>query len=268
MKLGLNLRLELIDDFLRERPPLACLEIIAENFFSPGPHHRKLEKLREGYDFSLHCLGMNIGGSDPLDLDYLQQIKQLRKKFQPLHISDHLSVEHHEGIYFHDLLPFPFTSETLQNVKSRVTQIQEYLQTNILLENLSRYIEFRESSISEADFIGAVVRDTGAGILLDINNIWVNQQNLACSAERFLATIDWSQVGEIHLAGPERIENVVVDLHNSEVPEPVLELLLRYRSQIPAAMPIIYERDKDLPNYPDLISYVRELERKCCSKTH
>lgn len=201
LRLGLNLRLELIDDFLRERPALTCLEIIAENFFSPGPHHRKLEKLREDYDLSLHCLGMNIGGSDPLDLDYLGQIDQLRQKFQPLHISDHLSVEHHEGIYFHDLLPFPFTTETLQNVKTRVNRIQEYFQTSILLENLSCYIEFKESAIPEADFINTVTRDTGARILLDINNIWVNQQNLEHSAEQFLARIDWSRVGEIHLAG-------------------------------------------------------------------
>lgn len=258
-QLGLNLRLEYIDALLDTRPPLACLEIIAENFFTPGAHHAKLEKLRSDYELVLHCLGMNIGGVDPLDRNYLALIAELRKKFAVRHISDHLSVERHAGIYFHDLLPFPFNAESLSNVSARVARIQDYLQENILLENLSYYVEFNSSDIPEVEFINALLHKTGAGLLLDLNNLWVNEQNLAQPARAFLDTLDWTKVAQVHLAGAETIDALQIDTHGAEVPAPVLQLLHAYREKLTPTTPLIYERDSNLPTWSALLASIAQL---------
>ena len=262
LQLGLNLRLEYIDDLLLTKPPLACLEVIAENFFSPGAHHAKLEKLRADYEITLHCLGMNIGGIDPLDLGYLHHIDTLRKKFAPRHISDHLSVERHAGICFHDLLPFPFHADSLRNVTARVTQVQDFLQEKILLENLSYYVEFTDSDVSEVAFINNIIRTTGAQLLLDLNNLWVNEQNLGHSAAAFLTELDWTAVAQVHLAGAETIDNVQVDTHGAEVPPPVLQLLHEHKHKLAATTPIIYERDRHLPSWPTMLANINHLQQQ------
>ena len=262
MRFGLNLRLELIDDFLLYRPPLSCLEIIAENFFTVGGHHRKLEQLRRDYDISLHCLGMNIGGVDPLDTDYLSRVKELARRFQPIHISDHLSVEGHDGRYFHDLLPFPLNEDSLANVCQRTQTVQDYLGEPLLLENLSYYIEYKDSTLDEAEFLNAVCADSKAKILLDFNNIVINQANLGHSAEHFLATIDWSRVAEIHLAGATaQPDELLIDCHNAEVNDKLLRLWHRYKHRLLPTVPVIYERDNNLLSFEQLIVYSEQLQR-------
>ena len=262
MRFGLNLRLELIDDFLFNRPSISCLEIIAENFFTAGGHHRKLEQLRQDYDISLHCLGMNIGGVDPLNIDYLTRVTELARRFEPLHISDHLSVEGHGGRYFHDLLPFPLNEDSLANVCRRTRTVQDFLGEPLLLENLSYYIEYKDSTINEAEFLNAVCIDSDAKILLDLNNIIINQANLGHSAEHFLATINWSQVAEIHLAGATaQADELLVDCHNAEVNDELLRLWHRYRYRLLPTVPVIYERDNDLLSYEQLSVYSEQLQK-------
>lgn len=262
MRFGLNLRLELIDDFLSHRPSISCLEIIAENFFTVGGHHRKLEQLRQDYQLSLHCLGMNIGGVDPLDNNYLAKVKELARRFKPLHISDHLSVEGHRGRYFHDLLPLPFTEESLANVCRRTQTVQDYLGEPLLLENLSYYIEYKDSTLNEAEFLNALCTNSDAKILLDLNNILINQVNLGHSAEQFLMTIDWSRVAEIHLAGATaQPDELLIDCHNAEVSDELLTLWYRYRDRLLPTVPVIYERDNDLLSYKQLNSYSEQLQK-------
>ena len=260
LQLGLNLRLEYIDILLATRPPLACLEVIAENFFTEGVHHQKLEKLRADYDITLHCLGMNIGGVDPLDQQYLHKIATLRDKFAPCHISDHLSVEQHAGICFHDLLPFPFNAESLRNVQARVAYIQDFLQENLVLENLSYYVEFKDSDMSEIEFITAVIQQTGARLLLDLNNLWVNEQNLGHRVHDFLAALDWQQVAQIHLAGAETSDALYIDTHGADVPAAVLQLLRDYKTKLAPATLLVYERDNNLPAWQTLLADLKRMQ--------
>ncbi len=263
-QLGLNLRLEYIDMLLATRPPLSCLEVIAENFFTPGAHHKKLEKLRADYDLTLHCLGMNIGGVDPLDKRYLSKVAALRRKFSPRHVSDHFSVERHNGICFHDLLPFPFNAESLRNVQARVTYVQDFLQESLLLENLSSYVEFSSSDMSEVEFINAVMHRTGARLLLDLNNLWVNEQNLAAQAQDFLAALAWPRVAQVHLAGGEVKDNLHLDTHGADVPPQVLQLLHGCRAKLAPTTLIVYERDNNLPAWHTLLADIVHMQRVVC----
>ena len=260
LQLGLNLRLEYIDMLLETRPPLACLEVIAENFFTAGVHHQKLEKLRADYEITLHCLGMNIGGVDPLNQQYLHKIATLRDKFAPCHVSDHLSIEQHAGICFHDLLPFPFNAESLRNVQARVAYIQDFLQESLVLENLSYYVEFNSSDMTEIEFIKAVMHHTGARLLLDLNNLWVNEQNLALRTDDFLAALDWQQVAQIHLAGAEKNDALYIDTHGADVPPAVLQLLHGYKTKLAPATLLIYERDNNLPAWQTLLDDITRLQ--------
>lgn len=261
-QLGLNLRLEYIDDLLQTRPSLSCLEVIAENFFTLGAHHKKLEKLRADYEITLHCLGMNIGGIDPIDKQYLHKITELRKKFAPQHISDHFSVERHNGICFHDLLPFPFNAESLHNVQARVAYVQDFLQENLVLENLSYYVEFDSSDMTEVEFINAVLHNTGARLLLDLNNLWVNEQNLGYCADDFLAALDWRHVAQVHLAGAELSGTLHIDTHGADVPQQVWQLLHLCQAKLDPAMLIIYERDNNLPTWQVLLDDLYSMQRE------
>ena len=260
--LGLNLRLEYIDALLETRPPLSCLEVIAENFFTPGAHHQKLEKLRADYELTLHCLGMNIGGVDSIDTDYLKKIAELRDKFAPRHISDHFSIERHNGICFHDLLPFPFNAESLRNVQARVAYMQDFLQESLVLENLSYYVEFNSSDMTEVEFINAVVQSTGARLLLDLNNLWVNEQNLGHPTQDFLAALDWPQVAQVHLAGAELDDTLHIDTHGADVPPQVLQLLHGCKAKLAPATLLIYERDNNLPPWQMLLNDIERMQRE------
>ena len=262
LQLGLNLRLEYIDALLATRPPLSCLEVIAENFFTRGVHHQKLEKLRADYELTLHCLGMNIGGVDPLDKKYLTNIAALRDKFAPRHISDHFSMERHAGVCFHDLLPFPFNAESLRNVQARVAYIQDFLQENLVLENLSYYVEFNSSDMTEVEFINAVIHDTGARLLLDLNNLWVNEQNLGHRAHAFLAALAWPRVAQVHLAGGELHDTLHIDTHGADVSRQVWQLWRSCKAELNPATLIIYERDNNLPAWQTLLDDVTHMQRE------
>lgn len=260
MQIGLSLRTEMLDAFLQHKPDIAWLEIVAENFFSAGAHHDKLLRLRADYDLSLHCLNMNIGGTDALDDGYLRQVAALCKKFQPQLLSGHISYETHAGERLHDLLPIPFTTESLQNAVARVMQIQEALQRRVLLENISYYVEFQDSDIAEVDFINALAKRSGAGLLLDLNNLWVNAVNLKHNAMHdFLQALHWDMVGEIHLAGGEEQEGLLIDSHGAPVPDQVLTALRAWQDKLPAHVPIVYERDNNIPSFTKLISYLQSL---------
>lgn len=253
--MSINLRTEHLDFVIQDARSPEFFEIIADNWLSEGPHHRKLETIRRDHSLFFHCVGMNLGGYDSLRFEYLNQIRQLVGKFQPKLISDHLCVQAHHGIYVHDLLPFPLTRARLHQVAERIDTIQNFLDRQILIENLSYYVAFETSEMSEFEFINELSAMTGCGILLDLNNIDVNEQNGIASSEDFLSGIHLEHVKEIHIAGGESQGDLVVDTHGSWASPVVLEMLKNILSVKPET-PVIYERDLHVPEYAVLKSYL------------
>ena len=241
---GLNLRPEMLDEVLDSRPEIPFFEIIADNWLSRGPHWGKLERVREFYPLSFHCVGMNIAGTDPINFNYLDQIKELKDRFRPFQISDHLCYQKHQSHCFHDLLPFPFIKEGFENCAQRIDEVQAFFKEEILVENLSYYVEFEASDFSEAEFFNKLLNRTGAKMLLDLNNIWVNEKNLKISTDQYLSDIDLKKVREIHLAGAEQFGDVYVDTHGAGIDNDVVQML-KSLPEFVGKQPIFYERDNN-----------------------
>jgi uncharacterized protein (UPF0276 family) len=257
---GLNLRLETIDEFLEQKPNVSLLEVIVDNWLSPGAHHKKLEKIRMDYPISFHCVGMNIAGTDKVNDAYLRDIKKLKEKFEPIHISDHLCVTAHAKHQHHDLLPFPLNDAYLENTVERVSYIQDYLNETILLENLSYYVEYKSSHMSEIEFLEKLSNQTSCSYLLDLNNIWVNQQNLDTTVADYLKLVDWEKVKEVHVAGPEKVNGIYVDTHGTEIYPELLTIIESYRNHL-KKVPVIYERDNNILELQDLILQKEKIKK-------
>jgi len=253
--IGLNLRLETIDHFLdwgEEPRNISALQVIADNWLSMGPQHEKLEQIRKIWPISFHCVGMNLGGTDPLNLDYFKSIKELSQRFEPSKISDHLCMQAHQGIHFHDLLPIPFSKKSLANVCSRIQKAQDILEQQILIENISYYFDWNKSEIPELDFISEVLKKTGCGLLLDLQNLWVNQINLDHGMADFLNKISWDKVQEVHIAGGEVQDSVLVDTHGSFPSKDLLGALKPWKNRL-QQLPFFYERDKNPPVFESFL---------------
>lgn len=255
---GLGLRTAHIDQILNELPDVPWFEVLLDNHSAKGGLvPRQLAAVREHYPLSLHSVGMSLGGVEPLDMDYLATVKRMIKMFQPLQISDHLCFSHYGNHYFNDLLPIPFTSESLRHVCSRIAIVQDFLDSRILVENLSSYLQFEASEMNEAEFINELVAHTGCGILLDINNAYVNDFNHGCSAHAFIDTISIEHVGEVHLAGYEDRTDFLIDAHNSRISDTVWALFEYYARQSTGA-PILIEWDNDIPELDVLRSEAKK----------
>ncbi len=260
---GCNLRLEFIDDFLSQKPNVDFLEIIVENWFDDGSHHKKLEQLRQDYPLSFHCVGMNIAGIDSINYDYLKKVNNLKNKYQPFHLSDHLCLQAHQKIHYHDLLPFPMNKESLLSITSRINKIQDYLKASILVENLSSYVEFEESTFSEVQFINQICKTTGCFSLLDINNIWVNEKNLGLKSIDYLKQLNFQYVKEIHLASAESFDGHWIDTHGGALREDVLSLLTSEKSNL-KNIPTIFEQDSNLVDLSSLLIEVEKIKGVMC----
>lgn len=257
---GIGLRGPHIPRLLNERPPIPWLEALTDNHLAPtGPAREQLRAVRQYYPVTLHCVGMSIGGTDPIDVAYLSRIRALRDEIEPAWISDHLCWTSVDGQQMHDLMPLPYTEATLRHASDRILTIQDYLQCNILIENVSSYFRFRESSIAEAEFISELAHITGCGLLLDVCNIYVSSFNHAAAAREFLKRLPLDRVAEIHLAGFDDKGDHLLDAHNAPVPEAVWELfawVMQRRPEIPA----LVEWDRDLPDLDVLIEQARRAE--------
>lgn len=255
---GLNLRLEFIDEFLERSPEVDFVEIIVDNFHSQGPHHEKLLKVRELYDLSFHCVGMNLAGTDELNTSYLSAVKELMNKYEPFLVSDHLCFQKNKNICFHDLLPFPITQERLDHILIRVEKIQEIIERPLLVENLSYYVEYNNSEMSENEFLNELSKKAGSRILLDFNNIWVNEKNLGKSSRSYLENIEWKYVEECHFAGAEKFGELYIDTHGASIDDEVLELAHLYSSKL-EQLPLVYERDNNIPTLDELLQERRRV---------
>jgi uncharacterized protein (UPF0276 family) len=207
------------------RPSLALLEVHSENFFGDGGEPLAwLERFRGEYPLSVHGVGLSLGSADALDERHLARLDALVRRVQPALVSEHLSWSSIGGVHANDLLPLPFTREALDHVVERIERVQERLGCAILVENVSTYATFAESTLAEAQFVAEAVRRSGCGLLLDVNNVWVNASNHGFDAYDYLDAFDAASIGEMHLAGFEARAGLLVDTHAAPVADEVWAL--------------------------------------------
>ncbi len=262
---GVGLKPEHIGAILDQRPDLGFFEIHAENYMGDGgPPHRQLEAIRALYPLSLHGVGLSIGSPRPLDRDHLQRLAVLNKRYEPGLFSEHLAWSSHGGAFLNDLLPLPYTPETLAAVCDHIDEVQAVIGRKMLLENPSTYVAFAESTITETEFIGEIVRRTGCGLLLDVSNIIVGATNHGYDPLAYLDAFPLQHVCEIHLAGfadssDDAGHRLIIDAHDSPVREEVWAL---YKEVIArrGATPTLIEWDNDVPVWPTLYGEARRAE--------
>lgn len=238
-----------------EPQPLAFFEVHAENYMGDGGRpHAELASLHRDYALSLHGVGLGLGGSAPLDRDHLARLARLCARHQPESFSEHLAWAGHDGVFLNDLLPLPYTPARLDMVVAHVNLLQDTLRRQFLLENPATYLTFAESSIAEADFLDAVARRTGCGLLLDVNNLYVSATNHGRDVDALLAAFPLAHVREIHLAGHTRAPGpapLLVDAHGSAVAPAVWDLYAQVIARIGPVATLI-EWDNDVPAWPQL----------------
>jgi uncharacterized protein (UPF0276 family) len=227
-------------------------EVISENFMIDGGRPLLvLERARMQALIVLHGVSLNLGGVDPLRQDYLDRLDELIRRFQPAWVSDHLCWGAFGRHYTHDLLPLPYTEEALKHVAARIGQVQDRLRRRILIENISSYLTYRHSTIAEWEFINELSREADCGILLDVNNIYVNAHNHGFAAAEYVGRIASDRVGQIHLAGHSDAGTHLVDTHDHPVIEPVWDLL-RFALERCGRVSTLIEWDARIPEFEEL----------------
>jgi uncharacterized protein len=254
---GIGLRSAHHEALVRERPAVGWIEVHTENYFHDGgPHLTALEKARELYPLSLHGVGMGLGSSDPLDRSHLSRVRRAIERFEPALVSEHACWGSHDGQHFNDLLPLPYTEEAVAHLAARVAQVQDVLGRQILIENLSCYLSFSSSRLTEWEFLAAVVERSGCGLLLDVNNAYVNSVNVGLDARAFIDGLPSGAVQEIHLAGHTRRQvgerTLLLDDHGSRVPEAVWQLY-EHAIRRCGPVPTLIEWDTNLPELSVLV---------------
>lgn len=255
---GAGLKAEHYRDILAQRPGIGFFEIHAENYMGAGgPPHRYLEAIRNDYPLSLHGVGLSIGGDKPLDRDHLMRLRDLNRRYEPGLFSEHLAWSTHDAGYFADLLPLPYTEDTLKRVCAHIGEVQDVIGRQMLLENPSSYLAFEASIHDEASFIAEIVKRTGCGLLLDVNNLYVNHVNHGDDPLAIVAALPAAAIGEIHLAGHSRREvrgrALLIDTHDAPVCAEVWALYRQVLARIGARATLI-ERDSALPPLPQLLA--------------
>jgi uncharacterized protein (UPF0276 family) len=254
---GVGLRTDHYRDFLEQRPNIDWLEVHSENYFGGGVDLDVLQKLRADYPISMHGVGLGIGSVAGYSQAHIDKIKKLAERIQPALISEHLCWGSIAGRHLNDLLPLPLIQSALNLICERVDHLQNTLQQRILLENVSAYTRFACDEMTESEFLVQVVKRTGCGVLLDINNLYVNQCNHGESAEEALATFQQlpaNSIGEIHLAGHLVTDNGLIDHHGCQVVPKVWELYENARRLFGAGIPTLIEWDTDVPEIAVLLA--------------
>ncbi|NTG47611.1 DUF692 domain-containing protein [Agrobacterium rhizogenes] len=237
--------------------PVGFFEVHAENYMGAGgPPHAQLGRLRQDYALSIHGVGLSIGSMQPLDTDHLARLKIVCDRYEPESFSEHLAWSTHDTAFLNDLLPLPYTDTTLAQVCAHIDQVQTLLGRQMLLENPATYLLFEESTIEETDFLAEIVRRTGCGLLLDVNNVFVASTNHRMDPRDYLARFPVEWVREIHLSGhSETVDDagapLLIDSHDTPVKDPVWTL---YEELIARTGPIasLVEWDNDVPEWPVL----------------
>jgi uncharacterized protein (UPF0276 family) len=262
---GIGLRSPHHAEFLERRPPLGWVEVHSENFFARGGIQRDvLAEVRAHYPLSLHGVGLSIGSTDPLNRSHLAQLARLERDFNPILVSEHLAWGSVDGRYMNDLLPLPYTAEALRHTAARVSAVQDVLGRQILIENVSSYLEFKGSEMAEWEFLAALAAESGCAILFDVNNLYVNAINHGFDPCVYLNSIPPHAVREIHLAGHgvERLgtRELLIDTHAAPVCSAVWQL---YGAALERFGPVrtLIEWDANLPALDVLIAEAGKIEQ-------
>ena len=263
---GLGLKPQQVADILAQQPDIGFFEIHAENYLvAGGPLHHHLSRIRDRYPLSIHGVGLSIGGEAAPDSAHLDRLAMLMDRYQPQAFSEHLAWSSHGGVFFNDLLPLVYDHATLIRVCDHIDQVQQRLQWRLLLENPATYVEFAASTWDEASFISEIVRRTGCGLLLDINNAHVSAVNHQRDARHYISALPLAQVGEIHLAGfsidhDAAGAELLIDTHGAPVDDAVWALYAFALQQL-GPTPTLIERDQNIPALPVLIAEAQHAER-------
>ena len=248
---GIGLRAQHHAEILARRPPIAWFEAHSENYIGAGGAHRaQLARIRSHYPLSLHGVGLSLGSTDPLNTDHLRQLKRLVRDLEPVLVSEHLSWSSVGGRYLNDLLPLPYTEEALRHTAARIGDVQDALGRQILIENISSYLTFECTEVTEWEFLTALVRESGCAILLDINNLYVNSMNHGFDAYSYLDGISPAAVREFHLAGHTLTRcggrDIRIDTHSTYVSSEVWQLYGMALERF-GPRPTLIEWDADIP---------------------
>jgi len=253
--LGLGLRLPHYDYLFEHSPDIDYFEIISENFLgNAAPPARNLARVCERYPVVLHGVGLNLLGHAPLDEAYLDGICRLADRVDAAFVSDHLCWTGAHGVNHHDLLPMPYTPALAEFAAERAHAVQRRLGRPFGLENLSSYVEFRESKLTEAEFYTGVVRESGCYFMLDVNNVYVSSVNSGFDPRAYLSAIDFSRVLQVHIAGHTREPNgTIIDTHDHPVCDEVWDLYA-HAWKLGGPFPTLLEWDANIPSMPDTLA--------------
>ena len=241
-------------DIIKNPGALSWLEIHAENYTGQGGRPiAQLRHLAEKFPISVHGVGLSIGGSGPLNIDHLQRLKSLIDWLNPASFSEHLAWSTHDNHFLNDLLPLPYTATTMERVANHIDQVQDTLCRQMLLENPSSYLSFSESDMDETEFLAQIVKRTGCGLLLDVNNVFVSAANLKTSPQAYIDAFPMHAVGELHLGGHDEDEDetgapLLIDSHGKSIVDPVWALL-DYTLARSGPKPLLIEWDNDVPDW-------------------
>lgn len=254
---GVGLKAQHYIEVLETKPDLGFFEVHAENYMMQGGNHlRFLEAISELYPLSIHGVGMSLGSAEGLDAEHLAKFKKLVDRFKPALVSEHLAWSVQGGTYLNDLLPLPLNDESLRVVSDNVSRMQDAIGQQILVENPSTYIAFGSTDIDEPDYLGRLAQNTGCGLILDINNVYVSATNNGFSAEKYLGAFPLEHVGEIHMAGhtEKDIDGAIlrIDDHGSPVIDPVWALFEAVVNKVDI-IPTLIEWDNDIPEFDVLL---------------
>ena len=258
---GLGLRKEHYDSVLKERPALDWFEIISENYMVDGGKPLDfLTRIREHYPMVMHGVSMSIGSVEPLDFNYLKRLKALINRVQPAWFSDHLCWTGVHGINLHDLMPLPYTEEAIQHVADRISRVQDYIGRQMLLENVSSYVSYSDSQVSEWEFLCAVAERADCLILLDINNIYVSAFNHNFDPHEYLSAIPGERIYQFHLAGHTQEDNLIIDTHDHPIADPVYDLYAAAVQRFGRVSTMI-ERDDHIPPLKELLAELDQVRQ-------
>ena len=244
---GIGLRAPHCRDLIASQPDIGWVEVHSENYFGDGGQpHRLLERIRADYPLSLHGVGLGLGSVAPLDLGHLRKLERLIRRYEPGLVSEHLCWSAAGGRHLNDLLPLPYTEEALAHICGRIDEAQHIIGRQLLIENVSSYLQFRHSTIPEWEFLAEVARRSGSAILLDVNNIYVNAVNHGFDPLTYIAAVPAATVREIHLAGFDDTGACLIDTHGTPVSDEVWSLYRATVSRL-GPRPTLIEWDTDIP---------------------
>ena len=257
---GIGLRSPHINQILTDLPDIPWFELLADNHLVEGGLiPLQLEKVCQHYPVTFHSVGLSLGSVDPLNMNYLAKLKKLMQQHEIAWLSEHCCFTSVDGFHSHDLLPMPYSEESLAHMVTRIVQVQDFLGEQILIENVSSYMKFAETTLDEAEFIYELAEQADCLLLIDVNNIYVNHINQGIDTNNYLSCLPYGRIKEVHLAGFDDRGDFILDAHNNPVAEPVWQLYEKLIQQIPD-VPTLIEWDNDIPSLQRLIEESKKAE--------